>query len=450
MAHRQRSRRRRTWKNLNRSVYIPSTSPSPPTVIIKRYVTCSVQTDNERTVSQSKKKPFVFHELESVNRITNLPIVESGWNYAGNIYSKIKGSNSLFYWTLDQAESSFQVAVEVATPAIVLFKGPISSIDKLVCKSLDIVEHNVPSINLPPEMIYWNTKKYVTDVSTKIARPVLKRADSVKQIGNTVLASKYTVFAAKSLDEALDVADKYVDKYLPGYDDQTVDEVDTPIDGPTGKAIHTIHHADRFSRKLTRRLTQRTIAEVKALKHHSAEAVHVLTYVAELIATDPVLAYQKGKELWASLSKNEPENQARPENLEQLIVLLMRESARRVVHLINYSSTVVSKVPRNVSYSVTNMVRKILNVADSMVKKVHLEGVQRSLGTTLKKQARQYMILLKDLNVYLGEYLEQLADNLATQETPKSALSVPQINIQQSRATLRNAKKNSNGVENSS
>uniref|UniRef100_V5G204 Lipid storage droplets surface-binding protein 1 n=1 Tax=Anoplophora glabripennis TaxID=217634 RepID=V5G204_ANOGL len=319
-------------------------------------------------VSQSKKKPFVFHELESVNRITNLPIVESGWNYAGNIYSKIKGSNSLFYWTLDQAETSFQVAVEVATPAIVLFKGPISSIDKLVCKSLDIVEHNVPSINLPPEMIYWNTKKYVTDVSTKIARPVLKRADSVKQIGNTVLASKYTVFAAKSLDEALDVADKYVDKYLPGYDDQTVDEVDTPIDGPTGKAIHTIHHADRFSRKLTRRLTQRTIAEVKALKHHSAEAVHVLTYVAELIATDPVLAYQKGKELWASLSKNEPENQARPENLEQLIVLLMRESARRVVHLINYSSTVVSKVPRNVSYSVTNMVRKILNVADSMVK----------------------------------------------------------------------------------
>lgn len=63
----------------------------------------------------------------------------------------------------------------------------------------------------------------MTDVSTKIARPVLKRADSVKQIGNTVLASKYTVFAAESLDGALDVADKYIDKYLPGYDDQSND-----------------------------------------------------------------------------------------------------------------------------------------------------------------------------------------------------------------------------------
>lgn len=46
-------------------------------------------------------------------------------------------------------------------------------------------------------------------------RPVLKRADSVKQIGNSVLSSKYTAFAADKLDGALDVADKYVDKYLP-------------------------------------------------------------------------------------------------------------------------------------------------------------------------------------------------------------------------------------------
>lgn len=51
----------------------------------------------------------------------------------------------------------------------------------------------------------------------------MKRADSMKQLGNTVLASKYTVYAAESLDGALDVAEKYVDKYLPANDDQTTD-----------------------------------------------------------------------------------------------------------------------------------------------------------------------------------------------------------------------------------
>lgn len=47
----------------------------------------------------------------------------------------------------------------------------------------------------------------------------------MKQIGTSVLASKYTVFAADTLDGALNVADKYVDKYLPA------DEQDRGVDG---------------------------------------------------------------------------------------------------------------------------------------------------------------------------------------------------------------------------
>lgn len=36
--------------------------------------------------------------------------------------------------------------------------------------------------------------------------------------------------------------------------------------------------------KLKRRLTIRTIAEAKALKKHSKEAIHVLFYAAELVS----------------------------------------------------------------------------------------------------------------------------------------------------------------------
>lgn len=64
------------------------------------------------------------------------------------------------------------------------------------------------------------------------------------------------------------------------------------------------------------------------------------------IATDPKLALLKAKELWADLSNDEPENQARPQTIEELIVLITRESARRVVHLVNYTGTTASKVPR--------------------------------------------------------------------------------------------------------
>ncbi|CAH1109634.1 unnamed protein product [Psylliodes chrysocephalus] len=366
MAHRKR--RNKLWKTLNTRNASQNQTASTPTIVVKRFVTCSVQTDEEMPMT-SKKRIFGLQDLESVARITNLPIVETGWSYAEGFYSKIKNSNSLIHWTLDSAEHSAQSVLEAASPAMILLKGPITSIDQIVCRSLDIVEQTVPSINLPPEMIYWNTKQYMAEVGTKIAQPVLKRADSVKQIGNTVLASKYTAFAADTLDGALNVAEKYVDKYLPDENDKTPEDVKSNTeDGPKGKAIHTMHHADRFSRKLKRRLTQRTIAEVKALKQQSAEAVHVLTYVIELIATDPVLAYQKGKELWASLSKDEPENQARPENLEQLIVLLSRESARRAVHMINFTSRIIGKVPKRVSYSISSLVQKLWNATDSAVK----------------------------------------------------------------------------------
>lgn len=46
-------------------------------------------------------------------------------------------------------------------------------------------------------------------------RPVLKRAGSVKQIGNAVLDSRVSTYAVDRIEGALDVADKYIDKYLP-------------------------------------------------------------------------------------------------------------------------------------------------------------------------------------------------------------------------------------------
>lgn len=39
---------------------------------------------------QSKRRGLNMPELESVNRIYNLPIVETGLNYAENIYQRIK------------------------------------------------------------------------------------------------------------------------------------------------------------------------------------------------------------------------------------------------------------------------------------------------------------------------------------------------------------------------
>jgi perilipin-2 len=289
--------------------------------------------------------------------------VESGIHIAGNVYRKIKRSNSLMNWSLDTAEQSLAIATATARPAIFALNGPITTIDQLLCKGIDIVEQRVPAVHLPPHLIYLNTREYV---SKKIVKPVLMRAGSVKQIGNQAANA-----AADRLDGALTVADKYVDRYLPG-DPADKDEV-SPTES-VSKTKRTIKHGARFSRKLQKRLTRRTLVEARALKEQGTECIHVLLYVVELIATDPKLAMQKAKALWTTLSLPEPGNQVPPDTLEQLLVLLTRESARRIVHLVNGTAALAARTPRRLGHLLVRLSHQLLAVANASLKMTPLIG----------------------------------------------------------------------------
>ncbi|XP_067011188.2 uncharacterized protein [Anabrus simplex] len=310
----------------------------------------------------------VFPHLRSVRRISRIPVVETTWDYASGVYTKIKGSNRLIAWGLGTAESSVQVAVTISRPFVNVFEKPIGLVDGLVCKSLDLVEEKVPVITFPPELIVVSTKEYVTN---NIVRPVLKRADSLKQIGvekaTHALDNKYAAFAATHIDTALEVADRYIDQYLP----DSAENKESPSNGlkeigalclvhfpsvrenllksdagvpamndvGSNKAIQTLHHADQVTRKLQRRLSQRTMQELQALKQGGEETIQALLYVLELYARDPKAAQEKARELWATLSENEPNNVLPPANLEEWLVILTRRFTRRMVHLVNYIRT---------------------------------------------------------------------------------------------------------------
>lgn len=84
------------------------------------------------------------------------------------------------------------------------------------------------------------------------------------------------------------------------------------------------------------------------------------------------MALQKTKELWASLSLPEPENQARPATLEQLLVLLTRESARRIVHLVNGTATLAARTPRRLGRALVTVSHQLLAVADTALKVRHI------------------------------------------------------------------------------
>ncbi|XP_017084137.1 lipid storage droplets surface-binding protein 1 isoform X2 [Drosophila eugracilis] len=353
--------------------------------------------------------------LEAVDRIGSIPLVESSVKRVETIYDKVKNNNRLFSWYFETAEATISAAYETIQPAVKLFEPSIQRLDNVMCKSLDILEQRIPLVYLPPEMMYWNTKEYMSD---HLVRPVLKRADSVKQIGNAVLESPLTTYAADRLDGAFTAGDKFVDKYLvPIQTDQ--DQTDAPQEDdnevvPNEKgAIKAIHHGQRFSRKLKRRLTQRTIAEARALKKQSKEAIHVLIYAAELIATDPKQAVQKAKELWVYLSADEPENQARPATLEQLIVLLTRESARRVVHLVNFSAHVAANIPRNLAHTTTEVAHQIIYINHRIITISRLDKVKTISKEEAESLFKRMLAFYGSLQGMTNSYLERVASFLS-------------------------------------
>lgn len=330
--------------------------------------------------------------LKSVQRITHLPVVESVADY----YDKLKKSNTLLKWGLKPAEFGVWIAVESTVPLVTLLEKPVNAVDFLVCRSLDVIEKNIPVITYPPDVMYSVTKDYV---QTKVVQPVLKRADSVKQIGISS-ANKCGEMAATKLNNALDVADTYVDKYLPDLSDTQDPNEPASLEGES-KATRTILHVNQFGRKLQRRLTRRTIAEAKALKQQGADTLQCLLYLADLLARDPKTFLEQTQAMWAQLSQDEPENQVPPANLEQLIAMLTREMARRIVHLTNYTAGKIVFVSHLTVHTAQVTAINILYWMDNFLKSLHLEFVSEATASQLVKVQGVSIAMLEKLLAYI-------------------------------------------------
>ncbi|XP_049285241.1 lipid storage droplets surface-binding protein 1 isoform X4 [Anopheles funestus] len=322
---------------------------------------------------QLKRQHSGLPQMESLSRFSSIPVVETGIKTAGSVYERVKTSNGLLTWGFETAESLTYALIDSLRPATKMIQGPLHQLDSIMCKSLDLVEQKIPSMYLPPEMMFWNTKEYMSD---HVMKPVLSRANSMKNLGHAVLESRVSNYAAGRIDGALVVCDKYVERYLPTEPQDQPDSCSAGTQRDDSNQMHvvqTFHRGQQLSRKLKRRLTFRTRQELSALKKQSTEAVHVVAYAAELIATNPREAMQKAVELWRYLSKDEPENQARPRTLEQLAVLLTRESARKMVHLINFVTGAVTRVPKAVRAQTREIVHHFLFATERLMKTVHLE-----------------------------------------------------------------------------
>jgi len=326
--------------------------------------------------------------METIEKFSSIPVIESGLNAGLKIYYRVKHTNRLVNWGLETSENVAFSVIESIRPAIRLIEGPLETIDKLGLKVLEHVEEKMPNLYLPPQMIYWNTKEYVSD---HVVKPVMTRADSFGDI----------------VDGAIKRADNALDKYLPDKEPNTngVETENLEELKQKSHALQTYRRSKRLSKKLRNKLTTRTVAEVNALKND----VHVLIYAAELIATNPKEAFKRSQEMWTYLSGSEPENQKRPETLEELFVLLVRESARKMVHLVNFTSGHAAKIPKRIRSSAREFLNHILYLTDSLLKMIQWERGQevvQKISSSYDEVQKQTNSALERLAIFFSGRLE--------------------------------------------
>lgn len=95
--------------------------------------------------------------LEVLDRVKNIPVVQSAIEKTGSTYSYVKGSHHLINWALGYAEAGLHyataTAAPIAAPIAKKFEGPIHTVDQKLCQGLDIVEKNVPIVKEPPQQV---------------------------------------------------------------------------------------------------------------------------------------------------------------------------------------------------------------------------------------------------------------------------------------------------------
>lgn len=157
---------------------------------------------------------------KTIDRIAEIPIVNTALTNVTDYYGKVKEKNTLLRGTFNLAELSVKTLAFAATPINSLCKRPIESIDGYLCERVNDLEHTYPSISKPTEQltscalnqakaIYDRTIKEPIDTLAHLKDATTHRVtdsiDSIKSYGCEQL-NKSALFGVRMVDACLETS----------------------------------------------------------------------------------------------------------------------------------------------------------------------------------------------------------------------------------------------------
>ncbi|CAG0881365.1 unnamed protein product [Darwinula stevensoni] len=300
-------------------------------------------------------------DLECLRRMWNLPAVSAAVNYAADMYGKAKEKPYMGYG-LGVAEAGMQRALHGVLPLVARCEVPLTMVDKMACKGLDVLEQSVPIIKEEPHQVLEETKAYV---ATK-AKPTAEMVNAILKYGGEKfhgslqygLDSKHVKLALKTIEQGLHLTDAFIAQYLPP-DEKGFKPA------PTGTSVDPSLEAvmDR-GYQIRCHLTHLVQWQFLQLQHRSMDTITQLSGIINMLGWSKEQLHKRGdslKSMTHSVRKQlqswEGDVIARARNLAQHLVSVyeqshkyMPEQAQMAIDRAHhFASTIYNSLPNNMT-----------------------------------------------------------------------------------------------------
>ncbi|XP_048505050.1 perilipin-2-like [Athalia rosae] len=263
----------------------------------------------EKSTLLESEMPEQYYRIQSLDRALQIPSVHYLWDKSAEVYSHVKGANTVIHRALDTVENVFSMVVEkTALPVARLMEKPIFTLDRTLCQGLDYVEIKLPIIKEDPKQILHRTKL----VLLQRLKPALQTLQELKQEteqymsvvrictsyrvhylrsyswqqADRVMSTETGVTILRTVDNTTERAEILLDKYLPALEEENCCDFDNEC-SEHDNLHHTMLRLSEFSSRASRRIY---IALTERLQHmYKIEIIVLILHALIVIQVVKVL-----------------------------------------------------------------------------------------------------------------------------------------------------------------
>ncbi|XP_054146863.1 perilipin-3-like [Melozone crissalis] len=396
------------------------------------------------------------HTVSAVNRVTNLPLLNSAFNLVSSAYNQTKECHPCLSGVCSVAETVAAVAVGSvvggAQPILSQLEPQIALVNEYACKGLDQLEENLPFLQQPADKVISDTKQLVatkvtsamdaaceakeavadkvTEAGAKdlVANKVTEAVDltkgavqdSVEKTKSVVTSTVSTALdaavsqaVAGGVESVLGMSEDLVDHYLP----MTEEELGKLATTVQGFGVASLEEQKRqrsyfvrlgsLSGRVRHRAYQHSLAKLQGFRHRTQEplarlqlALRLIESVKQEVGQKLLEGQQKLHQLWVDWSLTQPKGtqvrtacQAEVEPRTLAMLRIITQQLQPAYHRLRLS---IHGLPSSIQEAVSRATRHIHKLHSSFSRAVSFQDLSR---TTLARSQDRVAEARRSLDV---------------------------------------------------